>query len=79
MNLDCLNLDCIDCRRPLTEATDQPEFDRVRCACGLRYSCQLINLADRELWARARDERLFRRDGDTIWMTTPFKAIRGWP
>lgn len=55
------DLMCLDCTRPLSEAAVE-RVHYLRCACGVEYTIQLVEQADRALWERAAIGRLFIRD-----------------
>lgn len=73
------DLSCLDCRAPLADATRELGGERLLCACGLRYSTGALASFDVDWWRRAQEGRLFRREGGTLWMTTPLEAILEWP
>lgn len=73
------DLGCLDCRTPLAEATHEMDDTYLLCRCGVRYSVELVEQADRTLWRRAQEGRLFRRSGANVWMTEPLEAIKEWP
>jgi hypothetical protein len=48
----------------------------IECACGVRYTYDLLERADVALWERVRAERPFVRDGHELFITIPQEWAR---
>lgn len=61
-------LPCLDCQRPLSDGTLHPDYPAmVECACGIRYSTELLEAAHAEQWAYITLRRLFCRRCNGRW------------
>ncbi len=66
---------CLDCGWVLPVPVPDHAPDVISCDCGLRYSKKLLQEADPALWEQIREQRLFKRTGNTLIVYSPPEAI----